>query len=262
MVESLEGRWLLSFSSGASATAAASGRGPQHLAIPTTTVLQASTTTAETSQAITFTVSVENANRNVPITSGRVKFIVESPRRSLLKQVSLNKQGEAGITTSKLSKIGTYTIDALYVPSGTRFAGSLSNRVLVMVTPLTAASFLVTPKVRHGHLGKPLTFTVTALDRQKHPLTNYAGTVALSSPTDSWTTFPPGVYVSLGISAPPRQSIGLATFPDLFYTFVPSDHGTHTFVGGVTFNKGGAEILKVTQANNAKVFGKTTFAIA
>ena len=37
---------------------------------------------------------------------------------------------------------------------------------------------------------------------------------------------------------------------------------THHFVGGVTFNKGGAEILKVTQANNAKVFGKATFAIA
>ena len=28
-----------------------------------------------------------------------------------------------------------------------------------------------------------------------------------------------------------------------------------------TFGKGGAEKLQVTQANNAKVFGRTTFAI-
>ena len=38
-------------------------------------------------------------------------------------------------------------------------------------------------------------------------------------------------------------------------------HGTHTFFGGVIFDKAGAEQLQVTQANNLKVFGRTTFAI-
>jgi len=256
MLEILEGRALLSSSAGA--TAASVGRG----AIPTTIVLQASTTTAETSQDVTFTASVENANRKVPIASGRVKFVVESPKPLVLAEVTLNKKGEAGITTAKLTKIGAYTIDAVYVPSASQFSKSLSNSVTVMVNPLTATSFLVTPDIRHGHLGEPMSFTVTALDGQKQPLTDYTGTIAFSSPTDSWTTFRRAVYVSLSISAPPVQSTGLASFPNLNYTFLPSDHGTHKFIGGITFNKGGAEILKVTQANNAKVFGKTTFAIS
>ena len=115
--------------------------------------------------------------------------------------------------------------------------------------------------VRHGHLGKPLSFTVTALNAQKQPLTNYTGTVVFTSPTDSWTIFPTAVYASLELPPPPPQSTGLATFNPQSYTFTPADHGSHTFVGAVTFGKGGAETLQVTQANNPKVFGKTTFSI-
>jgi hypothetical protein len=36
----------------------------------------------------------------------------------------------------------------------------------------------------------------------------------------------------------------------------------HTFVGGITFNKGGAQILMVTQTNNMYVYGKATYGIA
>ena len=43
--------------------------------------------------------------------------------------------------------------------------------------------------------------------------------------------------------------------------FTLADHGSHTFVGAVTFGKGGAETLQVTQANNHEVRGKSTFAI-
>jgi hypothetical protein len=249
LLETLEGRTMLSSSGGATS-------------IPTTTVLQTSTTSAETSQAITFTAAVENANRNIPVTSGRVKFVVDSPKRIVLAEVNLNKRGEAGITTDKLTKVGVYVIDAVYVPHSSQTSKSLSTPITVTVNPLTASSFLVTPDVRHGHLGQAMSFTVTALNGRREPLTNYTGTIALSSPTDSWTTFPRGVYISLGISAPPPQSTGLAAFPSQNYTFTPADHGTHNFIGAVMFNKGGAEILKVTQANNAKVFGKTTFAIS
>src|SRR5262249_38663469 len=36
----------------------------------------------------------------------------------------------------------------------------------------------------------------------------------------------------------------------------------HTFMGAVTFGKAGAETLQVTQADDPKVRGRTTFAIA
>jgi hypothetical protein len=247
---------------------------PQVGPIPTTTVLQVSTTSAVASESITLTASVKNANRGVPITSGRVKFVVDSPKRLLLGQVNLNKEGEAGITTGKLTNVGTYQIEADYIPTGTRIGRSVSTAVGVMVNPLMATRFLVTPAVSHGHLGAPLSFTVTALDARGQPVTDYVGTVSFSSPTDSFTIYPHNFYVTLwqntaraeGIkladlepTAPPTT--GLVSFPAQQYTFTPADHGAHTFVGGVTFGKAGAEVLKVTQANNAKVFGKTTFAI-
>jgi hypothetical protein len=252
VLEALERRALLSSSGGATAK----------LAVPTTTALLASNTAIETSQAVTLTATVENANRKIPIASGRVKFVVEAPKRRVLADVPLNKKGLAGITTDKLTKFGAYAIEADYVPGGSQASKSISNRVTILVTPLTAASFRVSPDFRRGHLGQPMSFTVTALDARKRPMPEYTGTVAFSSPTDSWTTFQPAVYASLGVSAPPPESTGLARFPSLTYTFSPADHGVHHFSGGVIFNKGGAEILKVTQANNAKVFGSTTFAIA
>jgi hypothetical protein len=256
MVETLEARTLLSSST------VSIGRGQGKLAVPTSTVLLASLTTIETSQLITFTANVENSNQKIPITSGRVKFVVEAPKPRVLAEVSLNKRGEAGVTTDKLRKLGPQVIEAVYVPTGTRIARSVSNPIAIMVTPLTATSFLVRPDMVRGHLGQPLSFTVTALNSRKQPMTNYTGTIVFSSPTDSWTTFHPAVYASLGVTPPPPQSTGLASFRNLTYTFSPADHGIHHFTGGVTFNKGGAEILKVAQANNAKVFGKTTFAIA
>jgi hypothetical protein len=81
------------------------------------------------------------------------------------------------------------------------------------------------------------------------------------SPTDSWTVLPKQVYANLAITPPPPQTIGLASFPAKHYTFTPADHGTHHFVGGVTFGKAGAEVLRVAQENNRKVFGSATFAI-
>ena len=169
---------------------------------------------------------------------------------------------QVSFTTFELQKVGTYQVEAKYLPNTNRFAESTSAPITVTVTPLTAASFRVTPVVRHGHLGKPLSFAVTALNAQNQPVTNYTGTVVFTSPTDSWTIFPASVYRSLEHSRR-RRSCPRAwrRFTPQSYTFTPADQGSHTFVGAVTFGKGGAENLKVTQANNPKVFGKTTFAI-
>ena len=69
------------------------------------------------------------------------------------------------------------------------------------------------------------------------------------------------MYASLGIGAPSPDTPGLAKFSPASYTFTPADHGSHTFAGGVTFGKAGAESIQVTQANDSKVQGKATFAI-
>ena len=79
---------------------------------------------------------------------------------------------------------------AQYIPSGTGFAASSASPVQVTVNPLVVTSFLIAPQTRIGHLGTPFTVTVTALNAQKQPVTNYTGTVVFSSPTDSWTIFP------------------------------------------------------------------------
>jgi hypothetical protein len=239
-----------------SAGAAAMGN-----SIPTTTTLDVSPTSIETSQILSMTATVENSIRNVSINVGKVRFVVESPKPVVLGQVKLDKNGEAVFGTDKLTEVGPYLVDAKFVPNGKGFAQSRANPVLVTVNPLTAVSFLVRPDRRYGKLNKPLSFTVTALNAEHRPLTNYTGTVTLSSPTDSWTRFPKAVYASLHISAPSPQTSGLATFPAKQYTFTTADQGTHHFLGGVIFGKAGAEILRVAQSNNGKVSGKTTFAI-
>jgi hypothetical protein len=83
-----------------------------------------------------------------------------------------------------------------------------------------------------------LTFTVIAFDRQKQPVTDYTGTINLFSPTDH-----------------------AAQFLTKSYTFATTDLGSHTFIDGVTFHKGGAERMKVAQANNTRIKGGATFGI-
>ena len=149
----------------------------------------------------------------------------------MLGEVTVSNFGQqVSFGTYKLEKVGVYHVQATYVPDTNRFARSVSAPVAVLVTPLTAASFRVTPVVRHGKLNKPVSFEVTALNSHGQPLSDYTGTVVFTSPTDSWTTFPPSVYASLHISAPPPQSTGLADFAPQSYTFTPADHGSHTFL--------------------------------
>jgi hypothetical protein len=238
-------------------SASPGGRG----SIPTTTVLKASQTAIESAQVFTLTASVQNSMKNIPINVGKVKFVVESPKPFVLKTTDLDKKGDAAIVTDKLTKIGTYVVDAKYVPNGTQFAQSIAAPVQVTVSPLTAVSFLVRPDRRYGRLNRPLSFTVTALDAQGRPATNFTGTINFTSPTDSWTVLPKRIYTQLAITPPPPQTTGLASFPMKHYTFTPEDQGTHHFIGGVKFGKAGAEILRVAQETNPKVSGKTTFAI-
>jgi hypothetical protein len=233
---------------------------PQTVRAPTSTSLQIVTTRVETGEPITLIATVQNADSS--LADGVVEFVTVGRHPVVLGEVAVGTFGQqVSLTTSKLEKVGNYQIEAKYVPNTNRFAESTSPPITATVTPLTAATFRVRPVVRHGHLGSLLSFAVTALNVRHEPLTNYTGTVAFSSPTDSWTIFPKSVYASMGLSPPPPQSAGLASFNPQTYTFTPADHGSHTFFAAATFGKGGAQILQVTQANNAKVFGTTMFSI-
>jgi len=241
---------------------------PQTVNSPTVTSLQVVPYTIETGEPIALTATVQNSDSS--LADGAVKFVTVSGHPIVLGEVGVGSFGQqVGLTTFKLEKVGTYQVEAKYLPDTNRFAASTSAPVTVTVTPLTVASFRVTPLVRHGHLGEPLGFAVTALDSQKQPFTNYTGTVVFSSPTASSTTLPKALITELNSQAEGEgQSLGIpaaspasVSFATPLYTFTPADHGTHTFPGEVTFTKGGAETVKVTQADNTKVFGRATFAI-
>ncbi len=261
-VESLEDRVALSHTASLTLAHTAILVSSRPSSIPTETILQSSNTTASTGQAIDFIADVKNANTGRQVSGGRVEFFLESPRPQLLGKVNLNRKGEAALTTSKLTHLGTNVVVADFIPTNHGVAGSQSAAATVDVVPLTVKSFRVVPVEKFGHAGEPMTFTVTALSPAGQPVTDYTGTVLVTSPTDSNTIFPAHVYVALGIKAPPPVTVGLATFQNQVYTFTPADHGTHTFVDGVTFNKGGAETVKVQQQNNSRVRGIATFAIS
>ena len=160
-----------------------------------------------------------------------------------------------------MQQVGTHRIRAVYLPGNGRFGASTSAPITVAVTPLTAASFRVTPVDRVGQLNEPMSFEVTALDARGRPLTNYTGTVVVTSPTDSLPSFPASVYASLGIGVPSPDTPGLVRFSPASYTFTPADRGSHTLRGWGRIRQGGRESIQVTQANDSKVQGKATFAI-
>jgi Bacterial Ig-like domain (group 3) len=233
---------------------------PQTLNAPTVTSLQVVQSAIETGEPVTLNATVQNASSSVP--DGIVKFTTVSAHPIALGSVAVTSFGtQVSFGTYKLPKVGVDQIQAKYVPNTNRFAESFSAPVTVAVTPLTVASFRVTPVIRHGKLNKPVSFEVTALNSHGQPMTNYTGTVAFTSPTDSSVTFPPAFYTNLHISASPPQTTGLATFTPQAYTFTTADQGSHTFFGAASFGKAGAETIKVSQANDPKVSGRATFAI-
>jgi len=227
---------------------------------PTVSSIQTTTTSVETGEPVVVNATVQNADSS--LANGAVEFVTVGRHPIVLGTVPVGLFGQqVSLASFALHNVGTYQVEAVYLPISTRFAKSTSAPVTINVTPLTAASFRVTPVVRHGRLSKPLGFTITALNSKKQPVTNFTGTVVFSSPTDSWTIFPKHEYATLGLVEPPAESTLLATFNPSAYTFTTADSGSHTFLRGVAFGKGGAEVLKVAQADDSKVSGRTTFSI-
>ncbi len=226
-------------------------------------VLKTPTPQVQIHQDVTFIATDASSTTGRPIRAGKIEFLIDSPNPVVLGESKLNKTGATSFATNKLTKVGTYWIIARYVePGGKIDPSETSTPLAIDVTPLGTTSFRVTPAVKFGRIGEPISFTVTALNSAGQPVTNYTGTVHITSPTDSATTFGKHFYINLQLPPPIPWTLGLASFQNQTYQFQPSDHGSHTFTDGVTFGKGGAEEVKATQANNANIHGKGVIAIS
>jgi hypothetical protein len=235
-VETLEGRALLSHAGPAGAAVPAAQVASASL-VPTATSLEASTLTKGPRTTVTFVASVDTAKDRHVVRAGRVRFSVVSPTPEILGIAHPNRIGDATLTTSKLALGETYEVLAQYFSPQGRYAPS-SAELTFTVGEVLATRLLITAPRYFGSPGTPITFSVTALDRAGQVVTDYTGTINLSSTTDHSALFVPRTY-----------------------TFTTADQGTHEFPDGVTFHKGGAELLKVDQVTNTRVSGSQRFGI-
>ena len=237
MVQPLEGRVMLS-----AAAAPSSVAGPAEVAsdaarLRTTTSLQAATLVTAQRPSVTLTARVQAPGIRRPVSSGGVRFSVVSPAPKVLGVAHPNPRGTATLKTSRLNPGETFVIEAQYFSQSGTFARS-SAQLDVTVAESPVSSFRITAPQYFGAPGTPITFAVTALDRAGQSVTAYTGTIEFLSPTDRSAKYLPRTY-----------------------TFTTADHGSHAFPDGVTFHKGGAEVLKVHQVNNTRVVGSQAFGI-
>jgi hypothetical protein len=203
----------------------------------TATYLQASSQTNAVHPSVKLVATVEAPAVKRPVGAGRVRFSVISPTQEFLGVAHPNSRGSATLKTKRLTRGASYVIQAQFVAPNAPF-GPSSTQLDVTVGESPVNSFRITAPQYFGAPGTPVTFSVTALDRAGQPVTDYAGTIQFVSPTDR-----------------------SAKFLTRTYTFTTADHGTHVFPGGVTFHKGGAEVVKVEQLNNTRIVGTQAFGI-
>ncbi|MGP0064751.1 MAG: Ig-like domain-containing protein [Isosphaeraceae bacterium] len=236
-VEDLEGRILLSGVGEPAGTSVPAAVQHSSLQFETTTSLQSSTKSTASGNRLTLVATVHTAGKGREVGSGLVRFTEISPTPQAIGSAHVNHDGVATVSTSRLNEGASHEILAHYIPVGKVFAASDAT-VNVSVTPAAATSLRISAPHFFGAPGTPITFYVTALDRAGQPVTDYTGTISLYSPTDH-----------------------AAQFSMKAYTFTTADQGTHEFADGVTFHKGGAEVLKVDQVNNTQIHGKAKFGI-
>ncbi len=236
-MQPLEGRILLSGTgtSGSSSAPAQVDAPPGQRA--TITSIQASTNTKLARPSVGLVATVRTVGTNRVVNGGLVRFSVAAPTPEVLGVGHLNPKGQARLSTRQLGGGGTFQVEAQYIPPSQLFATS-TDQIKVEVSPPLVTSFLITAPQYYGSPGTPVTFSVTALDRAGQPVPSYTGTIDMFSPTDH-----------------------SAKFLSKSYTFTTADQGTHQFPDGITFHKGGAEVLKVDQLNNTRVVGQQPFGI-
>jgi hypothetical protein len=170
-------------------------------------------------------------------TTGFVEFFLLAPTAQRLGASQLDRLGHATIRTSKLGRSGSFEVQAEFIPVVRGYARSTAE-LTVTTGPAAVTSFVIGAPHYFGAPGTPLTITVTALDAQRRRVPSFTGSIAMVSPTDRAATIVPRVYA-----------------------FTTADQGAHTFVNGLTFHKGGAEVFKVHQVSNTRIRGGATFGI-
>jgi len=175
------------------------------LANPTAATLTSSLNPSAFSQSVTFTATVTSSN-GTP--TGSITF---ADGATALQTVPLST-GAASFTTSALT-VGTHTITATYVPTGS-FAtstGSLSQRV----TGLASTSVLTASPTTAVYDGAPITLTAT---------------IAAATPPGPGTPTGSVTFIVDGVSATPQTlASGLATL-----SLTSLNGGLHTF--GCTYS--------------------------
>ncbi len=140
------------------------------LALPTTTTLTSSNTTAGTGESVTLTAKVTQSSGAVP--TGQVIF---SYATTTLGTVTLDANGNAALQTS-FAATGVYNITASYSGNGTDAPSASNSLTETVVTPGITAS--VTPaslSIQPGSSGQ-LVITIT-------PVGGYTGTIDFSCGT-------------------------------------------------------------------------------
>ena len=128
VLEALEERTMLSGTGASLATSDAM--------IASKTTMIDSTSTAVTGALVAFTATVENARTGAPITSGKFSFVVESPKKTVLQDVTVNSLGQATIGTKDLTDIANYKIVAQYIPTNSAISASTSAPLTIKVIPV------------------------------------------------------------------------------------------------------------------------------
>ena len=170
------------------------------LALPTTTTLTSSNTTAGTGESVTFTAKVTQSAGGIP--TGQVLFAYGT---TTLGTVTLDANGNATLQTS-FAATGVYSVTASYT-GNTTDAPSVSNALTeTVVTPgVTASVSPASLSIQPGSSGQ-LVITIT-------PIGGYTGTIDFSCGTlpahVSCTFAPPSL--TLGGAGPFTDTLTVST---------------------------------------------------
>ncbi len=127
---------------------------------------------------------------------------------------------------------GTHSLTA----TDTVNAAITGTKTGITVVHAHAASYSVIPSVTSVSVGKPMSVTITVRDPYSNVVTNYGGTVHLTS-TDANAVLPPD------------------------YTFAPTDNGVKLFTNAIIFNTIGSQTLTATDTIDSAITGGVTILV-
>jgi len=168
-------------------------------------------TTPQASSAATnsVTVAITDNSGNATTQANSITLVVTGPNSysQTYGPTAAGANGAVTFTAAAISVPGTYlyTASATASPDGVVVTGTSANQV---ITAAMATLYTVTPASTTAVIGYPDSVTVKAYDAYGNLVTNYAGTVMLTSTDPGPATLP----------APFTLSSGTATVPVTFLT--------------------------------------------